>query len=403
MSELLGDSNKKEILKKLIKELHQGKGVEEIKERFRDVLKGVTPIEIAVIEGELIKEGLPAEEVHELCDVHIAAFREELEKAAPIAESWHPISILMEEHKIFIKHAQEIKSIIDRMGEKGNFEDAEREIKELKNYVEKLRNSEKHYVREENVLFPYLEKHGIVEPPKIMWMDHDMIREIKKKFYNLFDSYKEMEFNDFIIKLKEVSIYLIDMLSGHFFRENNILFPTALKVISKDEWLEARKEFDEIGYSEYIPENLGEYVSKEKSDVAEDDRINFETGSFLFNEPESLLDTLPVDITFIDKDDVVRYFNQSKDRIFPRTKAVIGRKVQQCHPQKSVHVVNKILEDFKSGKRDKAEFWIDMNGRKIFIRYFPVRSKEGNYLGTIEVTQDITDIKKIEGEKRLLD
>ncbi|RLD14379.1 MAG: DUF438 domain-containing protein [Caldiserica bacterium] len=403
MSELLGDSNKKEILKKLIKELHQGKGVEEIKERFRDVLKGVTPIEIAVIEGELIKEGLPAEEVHELCDVHIAAFREELEKATPIAESWHPISILMEEHKIFIKHAQEIKSIIDRMGEKGNFEDAEREIKELKNYVEKLRNSEKHYVREENVLFPYLEKHGIVEPPKIMWMDHDMIREIKKKFYNLFDSYKEMEFNDFVTKLKEVSIYLIDMLSGHFFRENNILFPTALKVISKNEWLEARKEFDEIGYSEYIPENLGEYVSKEKSDVAEDDRINFETGSFLFNELESLLDTLPVDITFIDKDDVVRYFNQSKDRIFPRTKAVIGRKVQQCHPQKSVHVVNKILEDFKSGKRDKAEFWIDMNGRKIFIRYFPVRSKEGNYLGTIEVTQDITDIKKIEGEKRLLD
>ncbi len=403
MSELLGDSNKKEILKKLIKELHQGKGVEEIKERFRDVLKGVTPIEIAVIEGELIKEGLPAEEVHELCDVHIAAFREELEKATPIAESWHPISILMEEHKIFIKHAQEIKSIIDRMGEKGNFEDAEREIKELKNYVEKLRNSEKHYVREENVLFPYLEKHGIVEPPKIMWMDHDMIREIKKKFYNLFDSYKEMEFNDFVTKLKEVSIYLIDMLSGHFFRENNILFPTALKVISKNEWLEARKEFDEIGYSEYIPENLGEYVSKEKSDVAEDDRINFETGSFLFNELESLLDTLPVDITFIDKDDVVRYFNQSKDRIFPRTKAVIGRKVQQCHPQKSVHVVNKILEDFKSGKRDRVEFWIDMNGRKIFIRYFPVRSKEGNYLGTIEVTQDITDIKKIEGEKRLLD
>jgi len=115
------------------------------------------------------------------------------------------------------------------------------------------------------------------------------------------------------------------------------------------------------------------------------------------------LDTLPVDITFIDKDDVVRYFNQSKDRIFPRTKAVIGRKVQQCHPQKSVHVVNKILEDFKSGKRDRVEFWIDMNGRKIFIRYFPVRSKEGNYLGTIEVTQDITDIKKIEGEKRLLD
>ncbi|MGQ9632008.1 MAG: PAS domain-containing protein [bacterium] len=109
-----------------------------------------------------------------------------------------------------------------------------------------------------------------------------------------------------------------------------------------------------------------------------------------------------MDITFVDKEDAVRYFSQSKDRIFVRTKAVIGRKVQQCHPQKSLHVVNRILEDFKSGGRDSAEFWIDFKGRLIYIRYFPVRNKNGEYLGCLEVTQDITDIKKIEGEKRLL-
>lgn len=132
------------------------------------------------------------------------------------------------------------------------------------------------------------------------------------------------------------------------------------------------------------------------------EKIIFETGSFAKEELETLLNTLPVDITFVDKNDTVRYFSQTKDRIFPRTKAVIGRKVQQCHPQKSLHVVNQILQDFKNNKRDVAEFWINLNNRLIYICYFPVRNKSGDYLGCLEVTQDITDIKKIEGERRLL-
>ena len=131
--------------------------------------------------------------------------------------------------------------------------------------------------------------------------------------------------------------------------------------------------------------------------------IEFETGTFSMEELEALLDTLPVDVTFIDKDDRVRYFSQSKDRIFVRAKAVIGRKVQKCHPQKSVHVVEKILNAFKNRKKDVAAFWINLNDRLILIRYFAVRNKEGEYLGCLEVTQDLTDIKKIEGERRLLD
>lgn len=131
--------------------------------------------------------------------------------------------------------------------------------------------------------------------------------------------------------------------------------------------------------------------------------IPFETGHLSFEEVEAILNTLPVEITFVDKEDTVRYYNRQKERIFPRTKAVIGRKVQQCHPSKSVHIVNRILEDFKSGQRDVAEFWINRGGKLIHIRYFPIRGKNGEYLGCIEFTQDITSIKKIEGEKRLLD
>lgn len=131
--------------------------------------------------------------------------------------------------------------------------------------------------------------------------------------------------------------------------------------------------------------------------------LRFEAGTLSKDELEAILNTLPADITFVDEEDTVRYFSKSEKRIFVRTKAIIGRKVQKCHPQKSIHIVNKILDSFKSGKKDVAEFWIQKDNRLVHIRYFPVRNKDGKYLGTIEVTQDITDLKKIEGEKRLLD
>jgi len=130
--------------------------------------------------------------------------------------------------------------------------------------------------------------------------------------------------------------------------------------------------------------------------------LQFGTGSLSKEEVEAILDTLPVDVTFVDKEDAVKYFSKAEKRIFVRTKAVIGRKVQLCHPQKSVHIVNAILDAFKTGKKDVAEFWIQKDNRLIYIRYFAVRDKDKKYLGTMEVTQDITDIKKIEGKKRLL-
>jgi PAS domain S-box-containing protein len=148
------------------------------------------------------------------------------------------------------------------------------------------------------------------------------------------------------------------------------------------------------------PETMSEPFEKKEPGV--EGTVTFETGTLSKEQIEAIFSALPVDITFVDKDDTVRFFSESKDRIFVRTSAVIGRKVQQCHPQKSLHVVNQLLEDFKGGRRDVGEFWINFEGRLILIRYFPVRNKKGEYLGCIEVTQDITGFKKIEGEKRLL-
>jgi DUF438 domain-containing protein len=388
MSEVFGNNSiKKEILKKLIKELHEGRNIEQAKKDCRVLIEKITPSELSKIEQELIEEGMPQEQLHKLCDVHIAFFKESLEKEEISTPPGHPIHILMQEHKILLKIAEDLKNVSDQ-------KDSAKK-NQLISIVRTLKASESHYVREENVLFPYLEKHGVTQPPAMMWMEHDTIREIKKRIYGLVDA------GD----LKESAILLAEVLSNHFYKENNILFPTAVQVITESEWLAIRKEFDDLGYCPFTPDTatvLMERTSTQIKESAIEGMIHFETGDVSKEEIESILNNLPVDITFVDKDDTVRYFSQTKERIFPRTKAVIGRKVQQCHPQKSIHVVNQILDDFKNGRRDKAEFWINMETMIVYIRYFPVRNRAGEYLGCLEVTQDIAQIQKIKGEKRLL-
>ena len=269
-----------------------------------------------------------------------------------------------------------------------------------------LKDSESHYLREENVLFPYLEKHGVTQPPVIMWMEHERIRQEEKDIYKVMEMYEKMDLGDFAEILEEKVLSLYQILSAHFYKENKILFPTALKVVEKKEWKEIREGFDELGYCCFTPEPAKTPDREEKVQTYEripEERIPLEVGSLSREEIEIIFNTLPVDITFVDKEDKVRYFSKTKDRIFPRTKAIIGRKVQQCHPQKSVDIVNKILDDFKKGHRDIAEFWINLKGKIIYIRYFALHNKKGDYIGCIEVTQDITNIKKLEGERRIYD
>jgi hypothetical protein len=404
---------RKVILKRLIKELHSGTSTQEVKEKVKQYLKNVSPTEIAKIEDELVKEGMPRDELQRLCDVHLEVFREQLEKEKPREEIPidHPVNILLEEHKILTRFLEELSTIIENIRRSEGKSYVTQAMPKLKHIAEDFLDAEKHYLREENVLFPILEKHGITEPPAIMWTEHTRLREEKKHFHRLLEDYDKMDFEDFKAQLCEVATTLYEILSSHFFKENNILFPTAMQVVTEQEWVDARKEFDEIGYCCFTPE---QFVTKEKPPVAKVAEqklafaapagvLQFDTGTLTKDEVEAVLDTLPIDITFVDKDDAVKYFNKAEERVFVRAKSVIGRKVQQCHPQKSIHIVNKIVEAFKNGEKDTAEFWIPLNGRLIHIRYFAVRDKQGKYLGVIEVTQDLTDIKKIEGEKRLLD
>jgi hypothetical protein len=396
--------SKKKSLKEAIRQLHAGTSPLEVKERFKQILEETSPAEIAKIEQELVEEGMPREEIQKLCDVHMAVFREQLEKQKLDVPAEHPISILMEEHKIMLQIAEKLDTITKKVQQISDTSHVDEEIHNLEHVAVDFLDSEKHYLREENVLFPCLEKHGVTEPPAIMWMDHNQIREKKKQLNQIIENYNVISFKDFKKQLGENARALNNLLSSHFFKENTILFPTALQVITDEEWKEIRNEFDEIGYCCFTPPHLTALPQKEEKTVtAPKGVLQFETGTMSKEELEALLDSLPVDITFVDKDDSVKYFSNAEKRIFVRTKAIIGRKVQLCHPQKSIHIVNKIVESFKKGKKDVAEFWIPMNNRLIYIRYFAVRDKKGTYLGTAEVAQDITDIKKIEGEKKLLD
>jgi PAS domain S-box-containing protein len=397
---------RKELLKSLVKRLHQGESTEKIKEQFKEAFKDVAAQEVARIEEELVKEGMSPEEIRKFCDVHIALFRESLDKQEPIASPGHPIHILMEEHKMLLGFAGELKELTKQMQESKDVTTPTEEwLQKLDHITKHLKESESHYLREENVLFPYLEKHGITQPPAMMWTEHDKIRGIKKEIYRIVDSHDKMDFKDFIRQLDGAALSLTETLSSHFYKENNILFPTSLRVISKHEFKKIRKQFDEIGYCCFTPESatVATEEPEERSKRPQaGGKVEFETGSLSGEQIEAMFDSLPVEITFVDKDDRVRYFSQPEDKIFLRTKAVLGNKVQQCHPQKSIHLVNQIVEGFKSGKRDVAEFWLNLKGRLVYIRYFPVRNKSGEYLGCMEVTQDITDIQKIKGEKRLL-
>jgi DUF438 domain-containing protein len=191
------------------------------------------------------------------------------------------------------------------------------------------------------------------------------------------------------------------------FKEESIMLPMLTEALTQDDWKRIADESDEIGYClidsvpTWTPSGKSEPESQQLQQVCEGE-ITLPTGVLKMEELVRLLDTLPIDITFVDKDDTVRYFSQGAERVFPRTKTVIGRKVMNCHPPASMHIVEKLVEDLRAGRKDHEDFWINMGDKYILIRYFAVRSEKGEYLGVLEVTQDIRPIQAITGEKRLV-
>lgn len=406
MSELINNREyRQKVLKELIMELHDGKSVDQVKERFAKLIEGVTASEISEMEQNLIMEGMPVEEVQRLCDVHAEVFKGSIEDIHKPVESsempGHPIHTLKIENKRIKRLIEEdIKPLLQRLESTGD----KSELPSLSGMLERLWQIDKHYSRKENLLFPYLEKYGITAPPKVMWGVDDEIRNGIKEIKRLLEE-APVPVEDLVQKARDTINKALEMI----FKEENILIPMASDTLTEDEWLSIARESGEIGYTlidpplEWVPERTGASSDLQKpAETLPKGNIKFETGILTQQELEYMLSTLPVDITFIDKDDTVKFFSNNADRIFARTKAVIGRTVQNCHPPASVQVVNKLLEDFKAGKKDSEDFWIKMGDLYVYIRYFAIRNGKGEYLGTMEVTQNIKPIQEIQGEKRLM-
>ncbi|HCM13449.1 MULTISPECIES: DUF438 domain-containing protein [Acutalibacteraceae] len=385
---------RQKILKELITQLHNGKSVEEVKGRFAAVFGGVSAEEIAQAEQALIKNGLPVSEIQRLCDVHAAVFKGSIEEihqpSDPSEIAGHPANTMKRENRAIEKLIAEIRKVIDQSSGKKDVETA----------LNRLAEIDRHYLKKENLLFPYMEQYGITVPPKVMWGVDDEIRAQLKEI-NM-----QLKTTD-LFHLKGQIEELLAKISEMIFKEESIMLPMLLENLTQDEWKRIAEESGELGYCfiDHVPE-WSPIVRKEKEIVRQEEAapgvVTLPTGVLKTEELVRMLDTLPIDITFVDKDDTVKYFSQGAERVFPRTKAIIGRKVSNCHPPASVHIVEKLVEDFKAGHKESEDFWIDMGERYILIRYFAVHSEKGEYLGVLEVTQNIKPIQKIKGEKRLV-
>ncbi len=323
-----------------------------------------------------------------------------------IAPRGHPLWILMEEHAFLLNTANKRVEISKMISSDPTSQNIERKFGDIIKLVQLIKDSPTHYLREENVIFPYAEKHGITGPPKMMWNEHNQIRGIEKSLFELIEEQDGMDPSEFSRDFEKVVSSLAELLTVHFQKENLVLFPAVMQRLSADEFASALQEFQDIGYCTFTPgvdKPKDETGARGTEEGDEAGLIDLQTGKVSSEQITAMLNTLPVEITFIDENDAVCYFSKPKDAIFTRTKAVLGRKVELCHPEKSVHLVKKIVSEFKSGKKEKAEFWIKMGEKYVYIRYFPVRDAQGKYLGCMEVTQDIADIQRISGERRLLD
>lgn len=363
--------------------------------RYRKDIEEVTPQEAFEIFYSQIEKGAAPSEILVSLDKIINVFYKSLvsyQWKRPEKNSF--MGFLMQENDALRQRLEAIKEII----KDGDFQGHKHE---LISKVRELQKFNAHYLKKENILFPYLEKRmKKFEGLAIMWALHDETRALLKSVIECLeaDECNNAEFNE---KLGGLFFAMLGLVK----KEELILFPAASEVINETEWLEMQKQSLEYEFP-FIEKPNQEIAKSTAGEPAPDIEAGYqfktETGSLNFEEMLMIFNTMPVDITLVDENNKVRFYSDSRDRIFPRSPAVIGRNVEKCHPPASVHVVNEIVDAFRTGAKDKTTFWINLKEKKILIQYFALRDSHGNYKGVLEVSQDITEITKLEGEKRLL-
>ncbi len=393
-----------EKLKAIIRDLHAGKDPSDLRIRFADLIRGVDGSEISRMEQQLIEEGMPAEDIKRLCDVHVQVFRESLdEQTRPDAPPGHPVHTFRAENAALGEVAERLKCALEDLGSPADAAAFGKRKGEVRDLTETLAAVERHYLRKENQLFPLLERYGVTGPTQVMWAIHDDVRRLLKEFGGALDA---GDLEGVSGKGAELAQTMIEMI----YKEENILFPMAMETLSEADWVEIRRGEDELGYALVEPGDewkpaaepapAGEATAPGAVAVR---RLPLDTGALTPEQVNLLLRNLPLDVTFVDENDEVRYYSATPERLFPRSPGIIGRKVQNCHPPDSVHVVTRILDSFRSGEKDVAEFWLRLGDKLAHIRYFAMRDASGTYRGTLEVSQNIAPIQALSGERRLLE
>ncbi|MFA6127093.1 MAG: DUF438 domain-containing protein [Bacteroidales bacterium] len=407
MSELINNSeHRKFILKGLLLKIHQGIDPESVKAELIEVLKQVPYGEVVEVEQQLIEEGLPAAEIQKFCDVHSLVLdgNIDLSGAASIPPG-HPVDVFMQENKELLKVVDSAAELLDQIKKMTGMTGFMSAVHQLQSAFNSLLDVDKHYQRKEYLLFPFLEKSGITGPPTVMWGKHDEIRNLLKGCIEVLRT-AGLEQPDLVSTFDLLFDPALQGIEDMISKENEILFPMSMDHLTDQNWWDIVQQTLSIGFCLYDPQiawkPAGIEINSAETFQVQGNTIQLPSGSFNAAELMAILNSLPVDLTFVDKNDKVKYFSQGEHRIFTRSRSIINRDVRLCHPPASVHIVEKIISDFKSGVASRAPFWIQMNGKFIFIEYYALRDEQGEYLGTLEVSQDLTEYRKLEGEQRIV-
>jgi DUF438 domain-containing protein len=394
VSELIDNRSQRiRTLKSIIRQLHAGGPAEAIRAQMRELVRETDCSEVMAMEQELLAEGMPVAELQSMCDLHSQVTRDVLVQLAPPAiPPGHPVDTFRRENEA-------LRDAVARLRTALAADPAA--IFQARQALNDLMDVEKHYQRKEHALFPILERHGITGPSKVMWAKHDENRAILK---DLGQAFAEQSSNTG--RIAQLAADAARVVEEMIYKEENILLPMAINTLTEQEWAEIWAVSPRYGWCLVEPRTgyrPPEQFLPDPVRISNADAVQLPGGNLTLEQLIGIFDTLPVDITFVDADDRVAFFSEGRDRIFARSKAVLGRKVQYCHPPKSVSTVDRILTDFREGRQSVAEFWIDFRGRFVHIRYFAVRDAEGRYAGTLEVTQNLTPLRALEGERRLLE
>ena len=405
MSELIDNrANRIRTLKEIIQRLHRGEAPSAVKGRMQELVRHTDYSEIVAMEQELIAEGMAVEEVQSMCDLHSQVTREVLvQLPARAVAPGHPVDTFLRENEALRATLLRFRRALMKILE-AEEQVPETALFELRQAYNELTDIDKHYQRKEHALFSKLEIHGIAGPSKVMWGKDDQVREMLKDFGAALQQ-RDASAGEWKLLAATLGEGLAAGVEEMIYKEEKILLPMSLDTLTEEDWAEIWLASPRYGWCLVEPRDgyrPAESVVKAGLKLASADAVMLPTGNLTLEQLAGIFSTLPVDLTYVDADDRVAFFSEGPDRVFARSKAIIGRKVQNCHPPRSVETVDRILEDFRTGRQSVAEFWITFQGRFVHIRYFAVRGAGQQYLGTLEVTQDLTAVRKLEGERRLL-